>query len=53
MATKDVYNMDEIGLFIEHNQTRHSARKSVWAQNSKGLSHLAQAINTMHYQAET
>jgi hypothetical protein len=28
MVAKDLSNMDEIGLFILPNQTRHSARKS-------------------------
>ena len=39
MRAKDVYNMDETSLFIIPNQTRQRARKSFWAQNSKGPSH--------------
>ena len=40
MATKDVYNMDEIGIFYRAQPNKDtSTRKSLWVQNSKGPSH--------------
>jgi hypothetical protein len=39
MVAEDVYNMGETSLFNVPNQTRHSTRKSSWAQNSEGPSH--------------
>ena len=46
MVAEDVSNMDEIGLFILPNQTRHSARKSSRVQNSKGSFTLTLVVNT-------
>ena len=49
MATENIYNMNEIGLFCcaQPNKTL-SARKVLWVQNSKGQSHSCSCCNTTH-----